>query len=111
MADSTDAHEVGSKTIPDLDGYESMMLKLYLETLAKQNQDLHVLDMGPVCEENIMFFSKRVKKLFICDMFIRMDRRRRKGKSTSSILNHLDYPANSFHGIHFWGDKGYRYNS
>ena len=102
MANSNEAQETDSNAEPTLDGYDTMMLQLYIETLAGQDQDLQVLDMGPVCEENILFFSQRVKRFHICDMFIRMDRYQRKGKSTNSIWEHLDYPAQSFQGIHLW---------
>jgi hypothetical protein len=102
MADSSEAHEIDSNAASHLDSYDSMMIQLYFETLAGQDQELLVLDMGPVCEENILYFSQRVKKFYVCDMFIRMDRNRRKGKSTNRIWSHLDYPAQSFHGIHLW---------
>ena len=102
MANANEAQEADSNAEPILDGYDSMMLQLYLETLAGQDQELQVLDMGPVCKENILYFSQRVKRFDVCDMFIRMDRNRRQGKSTSSIWNHLDYPEQSFQGIHLW---------
>ena len=102
MANSNEAQETDSNAEPALAGYDSMMLQLYTETLAGLDQDLQILDMGPVCEENILYFSQRVKRFYVCDMFLRMDRNRRKGKSTNSIWDHLDYPAQSFQGIHLW---------
>jgi len=102
MANSNEAQETDSNAEPAPGGYDSMMLQLYTESLAGLDQDLQVLDMGPVCEENILYFSQRVKRFYVCDMFLRMDRNRRKGKSTNSIWDHLDYPARSFQGIHLW---------
>ena len=102
MASANEAQEADSNTEPILDGYDSMMLQLYLETLAGQDQELQVLDMGPVCKENILYFSQRVKRFYVCDMFIRMDRNRRESKLISAIWNNLDYPAQSFQGIHVW---------
>jgi len=102
MANTNEPHEFDSNAESHLDGHDSMMLQHYTETLAGQDQDLQVLDMGPVCEENILYFSQRVKRFYVCDMFIRMDRNRRKDKPTNSIWDHLDYPAQSFQGIHLW---------
>jgi hypothetical protein len=82
--------------------YTSMMLQLYLETLQEQSGELKVLDLGPVCEENIMFFAALVKRVYVCDMFIRLDRHRRPGKTSRDLLEDLDYPEQSFHGIHLW---------
>lgn len=90
MANSNEAHEIDSNAESHLDGYDSMMLQLYIETLAGQDQELQVLDMGPVCEENILYFSQRAKRFYVCDMFLRMNRNRREGKSTNSIWDHLD---------------------
>ena len=61
-----------------------------------------MLDMGPVCEENIIFFTQQVKKYHVCDMFIRLDRNRRKRLQLANLWNHLDYPQQSFDGIHLW---------
>jgi hypothetical protein len=102
MANANEAQEADSNAEPILDGYDSMMLQLYLETLAGQDQELQLLDMGPVCKENILYFSQRVKRFYVCDMFIRMDRNRRESKLISAIWNNLDYPAQSFQGIHLW---------
>jgi hypothetical protein len=83
-------------------GYTSMMLQLYLETLIEQDREPQILDAGPVCGENIMFFARQAKRLYVCDMFIRLDRNRRKGKAAHGIWDYLDYPEQSFHGIHLW---------
>jgi hypothetical protein len=102
MENSHEAQETDLSAEHTLEGYDSMMLQLYTKNLAGRNQEFQILDMGPICEENILYFSQRVKRFHICDMFIRMDRSRREGKSISTIWDHLDYPAQSFQGIHLW---------
>ena len=81
--------------------YSSMMLQMYLENL-KRSRGIQVLDMGPVCEENITFFAQQVKRHYVCDMFIRLDRNRRKKLKSADLWNHLDYAQQSFDGIHLW---------
>ena len=61
-----------------------------------------VLDLGPVCQENIRFLARRVKKLYVCDMFIRLDRCLGKGEPVDRIWHELDYPPESFDGILIW---------
>jgi len=64
--------------------------------------DAHILDLGPVCGENINFLSRRVRKLSICDMFIRLNRQKEKGQAYERIWRHLDYEAKMFDGILMW---------
>jgi len=84
-----------------LTGYNSKTLQIYLDFLGRY-PDAHLLDLGPVCKENIIFFAKRARKLSVCDMFFRLDRHRHKGLSLKKVWNHLDYQAHSFNGIHLW---------
>ena len=81
--------------------YTSEMLQLYVGKL-KQQQHPGIVDLGPVCEENIMFFAKRVKRHHVCDLFIRLDRQHRKRLPPGKLWDHLDYPKHSFSGIHIW---------
>ena len=81
--------------------YTSEMLRLYRE-FTNQRTDPQLLDMGPVCEENIMHFAGQVRRHFVCDMFIRLNRARQKHMSFKTLWNHLDYPYQSFNGIHLW---------
>jgi hypothetical protein len=81
--------------------YSSEMLKLYSEFINRRN-DPQLLDMGPVCEENIMHFGRQVRRHFVCDMFIRLSRARKKQISSKILWNQLDYPYQSFNGIHLW---------
>ena len=82
-------------------GYASNALKLFMEHL-EQRPGNKLLDVGPVCQENIGFFASRVKKLYVCDMFIRLDRCIRKGNPVDQIWDKLDYPLKSFDGILLW---------
>jgi hypothetical protein len=83
------------------DDYTSMMLQMYVETLNKYST-AQVLDVGPVCEENITYFAQRVKRIYVCDMFLRLSRNRHKGLPTEKVWEHLDYAPNSFNGINLW---------
>lgn len=86
---------------PGLESYTSNALKLFMEHLHQQPQG-SVLDIGPVCQENIRFFAGRVLKHYVCDMFIRLDRRIRKGDRVDQIWKELDYHPESFDGILVW---------
>jgi len=81
--------------------YNSKILQIYLDYLDRY-PDAQLLDLGPVCEENIMFFAKRARRLSVCDMFFRLDKHRRKGLSPEEVWNHLNYQPQSFNGIHLW---------
>ena len=81
--------------------YTSVMLQMYFETLNK-HATAKVLDVGPVCGENIIYFAQRVKRLYVCDLFIRLNRDQRKGLPAMNVLGHLDYEPNSFDGLNLW---------
>lgn len=81
--------------------YTSIALRLFLGGL-EQRREAQVLDMGPTCGNNISFFAQRVRRLYLCDMFIRLDRDRRRGLSPGQVWRHLDYAAQSFDGILLW---------
>ena len=86
---------------PSLSDYTSMMLQMYIETLARYST-AQILDLGPVCEENISYFAQRVKRLHVCDMFIRLNRKQRKGLPAKKLWEHLDYGPHRFDGINLW---------
>ncbi|MBW2412646.1 MAG: hypothetical protein JRF72_22845 [Deltaproteobacteria bacterium] len=81
--------------------YTSEMLQLYVGKLEQQQQS-GIVDLGPVCAENIMFFANRVKRHYVCDLFIRLDRQRRKRLPFGKLWDDLDYPKHNFNGIHLW---------
>ena len=81
--------------------YTSEILKLFVGTLGHL-KDARVLDVGPVCEENIMFFAHWIKRHYVCDMFARLSRRSNERSHPGNVWRHLDYPPQSFDGIHLW---------
>jgi hypothetical protein len=83
-----------------------MILPMFVDGL-KQRQESQMLDVGPGCSENINFFARRVKRLYVCDMFLRLERDRRKGIAPNRAWRHLDYTPESFDGIILW-DLGNR---
>jgi hypothetical protein len=97
---SVSAHDY-SHARPSPTDYTSMMLQMYFETLDPPST-AQVLDVGPVCEENITYFAQRVKRLHVCDMFIRLNQNRRKGLPTKKVWEHLDYAPHIFDRINLW---------
>jgi len=63
---------------PELASFTSNVLPLFVNNLEGQEEG-QVLDVGPICGSNITFFAQRVKRLYICDMLLCLDRNRRKG--------------------------------
>ena len=61
---------------------------MYLENLGRSST-AQVLDVGPVCEENIRYFARRVKRFHVCDLFFRLHRNRRQGLSTEKLREYL----------------------
>ena len=61
-----------------------------------------MLDVGPVCGDNIAFFAPRVRRLYVCDVLLRLDQDRRKGLPPSQVWRNLNYPSQSFDGILLW---------
>ena len=90
-----------SDTGPSLGDYTSVLLQRYVEILEKSSM-AQVLDIGPVCEENITYFAQRVKRFHVCDMFLRLNRNKREGSPYRGVWKHLDYASNSFDGINLW---------
>ncbi len=62
----------------------------------------NLLDVGPVCGENIRFFASRTEKLYVCDLFQRLWQEMRQGRSASHIWRDLDYPVGSFDAVEMW---------
>jgi hypothetical protein len=83
------------------DGYTSEILQQFIHILQRRRRE-QILDTGPVCTENIMFFAQRMKRLYVCDMFLRLDRELRAGRDPAGVRKHLDYPASYFDGIQLW---------
>jgi hypothetical protein len=86
---------------PELKDYTSNALRLFVKGLEEMRAG-QVLDVGPVCNENINFFAQRVRRLYICDMFIRLDQVKREELPLKKVWRYLDYPPESFDGILLW---------
>ncbi len=101
MATPTVPADSFSDTGPSLGDYTSVLLQTYVKIL-EQSATAQVLDLGPVCEENIIYFARRVKRFYVCDMFLRLNRNRRKGLPSKRVWEHLDYASQRFDGINLW---------
>lgn len=101
MATPTEPVYDYSHAEPALAAFTSRMLKMYFENLDR-SPTAQVLDVGPVCEENVIYFAKRVKRFHVCDLFMRLNRNRPRGLSTEKIREYLDYAPGSFDGINLW---------
>ncbi len=86
---------------PDQAYYTSNALRLFTEGLERRSE-VQVLDVGPVCCENIRFFANRIRRFYVCDIFLRLDRNRRNNLPLSQAWRYLDYPPQSFDGILLW---------
>jgi len=82
-------------------GYSSTILELFIDSLAPWDE-VQILDVGPVCQENITFFARRMSRLYACDMFIRLHRALGEQPKPGKFCRHLDYPPRSFDGIQLW---------
>ena len=78
--------------------YESTILKQFVKSLENWKQ-VEMLDVGPVCQENLIFFARRMTRHHACDMFIRLQRSMGKQQD---FCRELDYPPRSFAGIQLW---------
>jgi hypothetical protein len=101
LATSTVPADSYSDTGPSPGDYTSILLQTYVEILEKSST-AQVLDLGPVCEENIIYFAQRVKRFHVCDMFLRLTRNRREDLPSRRVWKHLDYASHSFDGINLW---------
>ncbi len=61
-------------TVADARAFEtfgSRVLQYFIDNLY-WHQDSQVLDIGPVCGNNITFFAERIRRLYVCDLFVRL---------------------------------------
>ena len=86
---------------PTENAYISRILPLFVEYL-DDHPEGHLLDVGPVCGENIRFFASRVAKLYVCDLFHRLCQEKRRGRSASHVWPDLNYPVGSFEAVQLW---------
>ncbi len=101
MAIYVDRFLKGPKSEDVSDDYTSMILPLFVDHL-EQSPEAQILDIGPVCGNNISFFTQHSKKLYICDMFQNLDKIYRQGRPINPLWKHLNYPPQTFDGIQLW---------
>jgi len=101
LSTATTTNENQAENLSHPADYTSEMLQLYSENF-NLREDPQLLDVGPVCEDNIRFFAKQLRRHYVCDMFNRLHRNRQNQLPSETLWNHLDYPYGSFHGIHLW---------
>ncbi len=82
--------------------YTSIIIRLFVQSLRRVSDNPQILDVGPVCGENMMFFGRRVKRLYICDMFSRLHSGCHGDLAHEKIWEILDYPEQCFDGIVLW---------
>ena len=82
-------------------GYNSTILELFLKSIERW-KDVEILDAGPVCQENITFFARKIQRCYACDMFTRLHRSLGHGSKSGSFCQDLDYSPHSFDGIQLW---------
>ena len=81
--------------------HTSNVIRLFIDGLERQQKG-QILDIGPVCSENINFLAQHVMRLYVCDIFLQFDHERRKDLPVSNLWQHLDYSPQSFDGILLW---------
>ncbi|MGD9124875.1 MAG: class I SAM-dependent methyltransferase [Desulfarculaceae bacterium] len=86
---------------PPPDIYTSMLVQVLTQKKEKLAQG-NILDLGPVNEENVNFFARRVKKLFVCDMFQALDKTNRFNLVGERFWKQLDYPQELFDVVILW---------
>jgi len=102
LTPSTPQHQNYLDAVAYPAGYTSTILQLFVDSLARW-KDAQILDAGPVCQENITFFAQRMNRLYVCDMFICLQRVLNKQPKPDNFCKQLDYPPRSFDGIQLWG--------
>lgn len=83
-------------------GSASVVLKRLTENLQRKKAS-KILDLGPVCQENIDFFAYRSKQLYVFDLFSQLNQKsKKKDASYDEIWKQLDFPPDSFDCINLW---------
>ncbi|MFO7963669.1 MAG: hypothetical protein R6U50_07100 [Desulfobacterales bacterium] len=83
------------------ESFKSNALKLFMELLEAPPKTT-ILDLGPVCGENIDFISKKVRKLYVHDFYRAVIKDLETGKRLNRAWDQLDYPHDVFSGILLW---------
>jgi len=91
----------GPADVAPIESYTSTTLARFGQWLQEMDRP-EVLDVGPVCGENISYWARRVHRLYVCDLFLRLMRDQGRGLGIEKLWRHVDYPAASFDGIVVW---------
>lgn len=81
--------------------YKSLVLSLVVGHLERHPEGV-MLDVGPVCGDNIALFASLVKKLYIHDLFRQLSQGRLKGSANHSIWQDFCYPLEAFDAVQAW---------
>ncbi len=82
-------------------GFFSRTLPIILGRLEPM-PDARLLDLGPVCSENINFLALKVRRLYVCDLFLRLSRLLTAEEEPAGLAQSLDYLPSIFDGALLW---------
>ena len=99
MSDKTSETGQGPSSAPA--SFTSNVLRIFTETFVETAGSV-VLDLGPVCGENISFFSSRAGKLHVFDFLRELTRIPAACDLPGQLWRPFDYPPGSFDGILLW---------
>ena len=88
-------------TQPSCAEYDSQVLRLFIDEIGSRS-DAAVLDVGRIYNATVNFLTRRVKRLFVFDIFLRMAQHLHEGAPPGRALSHFDYPPESFDGVLLW---------
>ena len=80
---------------------KSMTLELFHQSM-DQNGQAAILDLGPICGENINHLAMKVKRLYVCDVYNGIHRRLKQDQPLDDEWKQLDFADNSLDGILAW---------
>ena len=86
---------------PRVGTYHSRMVERYRSFLSKC-ENPQILDIGPICGQNIEYFINRYTRLHVCDLMQRLTPTPLQPIEPDALLPCFDYDKNSFDGIHLW---------
>ena len=77
------------------------MLSLLVGHLERHPEGV-LLDVGPVCGNNIAFFASLVKKLYVHDLLRDLRQERQKDRAARTIWQDFSYPSETFDAVQTW---------
>lgn len=81
--------------------FTSRALPIFFNKIAHP-ADARMLDLGPVCSENVNLFARRLKKLYVFNFFAKWVLVNDKPSASKGAWGHLDYSPATFDGIVLW---------